>query len=136
MNSSDSPSDVVVNLVGVNILDDQHRGLFKLLAELEALASAGNESAAIVTAVDALYSYAQMHLADEEQLLKDVGYPCLAQHIAEHKLFIDSIMDIDRRLAQGENIHSYLVRTIRDWFVRHINTSDSSYAQFLESTNT
>lgn len=122
---------IAVVPVGITLLDQQHNALFAVLERLENLANTPAQSESVVAAVDSLFDYAQIHLADEEEFLRKAGYPLLASHAASHRLFIDAIMDMMARLERGEDIQPRVVRTIRDWLAKHINSDDAAYAQFL-----
>lgn len=125
---------VVVSTVGIPFIDAQHAQLLAVLDRLQTLAGTSHQFAAIVEALDALFSYAQTHLAQEEALLKRAGYPRYEAHVAMHRQFIDAIMDLMARLEAGEEIFQDLVLAVRSWLVEHINVADMDYAAFLPDT--
>ncbi len=120
-----------VKPVGIVFIDAQHAQLLAVLERLESLAGTRNEFAAMVEGVDALFNYAQTHLADEEHLLREIGYPGLEQHAAQHRWFVQMIMQLMTRLEAGDDILGDLISALRSWFVEHINADDMDYAQHL-----
>ena len=71
---------------GNEVLDEQHKALFRWLAELD---SAANDSRTLfgAYAITRLKTYTRNHFAAEEALMKASGYPALGEHIAEHEAF-------------------------------------------------
>lgn len=120
-----------VRAVGIAEIDAQHAQLLLVLDRLEALAGTPNEFAAIVEGVDALFNYAQTHLAEEEHLLRQIGYPRFEAHAARHRRFVEAIMQLMSRLERGEDILADLISSIRTWLVEHINTDDMDYVPLI-----
>ena len=71
---------------GNEVLDEQHKAIFRWLAELDSAAS-DERTLFGAYAMTRLKNYTRSHFAAEEALMKASGYPGLADHIAEHESF-------------------------------------------------
>ena len=87
----------------------------------------------IASALDLLSNYAQEHFAAEEGLLRACGYPDYAEHRVEHEDYVQKIGDLREKLNGGrQDVARRIVNFMREWWVRHIMSSDRSYARFLQ----
>jgi len=70
--------------VGIASIDAQHQSLFGIAAELYTAMSTGQSKSVMARILARLTSYAQMHFAHEERLLKQFAYPATEEHCREH----------------------------------------------------
>ena len=118
--------------VGNEAIDEDHRGLFALVRELE---SADMTDGLLDDILSRLEAYAAGHFAREEALMSEVGYPGLAEHVTEHRAFVEwleSVRRTYRRAAEspfqvGDLVNAFLER----WLVEHIMEEDMRYRNHI-----
>ncbi len=114
---------------GVALLDEQHQGLFTLVAELE---SAAIEERTLfgVYALTRLKHYVREHFYAEEALMKSADYPHLAEHVAEHAAFRARLGELLLK-SIGEDISLETIGFLKDWLVHHVAQTDMKYVPYL-----
>ncbi len=115
---------------GNEVLDEQHKALFRWLAELESAAS-DERTLFGAYAITRLKTYTRNHFAAEEALMKASGYPALAEHVAEHESFRARLAELHLQ-SIGEDISADTVKFLTDWLTNHIAKSDMAYAPYLK----
>ena len=115
---------------GQALLDEQHRGLFKSLRDLE-LAAAEERTLFAAYTLTRLKHYVIDHFASEEALLKQCAYPRLEEHLAEHEQFRVRLQELQINSIHGD-ISTAMVIFLRDWLVNHIAKSDLDYVAYLD----
>lgn len=120
--------------VGNHEIDDDHKGLFSLVSELE---SADKTRSLMADIIGRLEAYAAEHFSREEDLMKSVGFPGCDDHIKEHESFVEWIKSVKktyRRAAESPFLLSDLVNDyLKKWLVEHIMTEDMKYRDFIRS---
>ncbi|MFC1236555.1 bacteriohemerythrin [Vibrio sp. F74] len=120
--------------VGDEAIDDDHKGLFKLIDEL----STANMSHSYINSIlDRLKHYTEEHFSKEEVYMKQVNFPGLDEHLAQHRAFeewLKTIRSMYARFPQspfivGDSVNSYLQR----WLKEHILEEDMKYRDFIVS---
>lgn len=120
--------------VGVPALDTQHRRLLEIINELAEVTTAGGQSDLFFAALDALARYAENHFADEERILRDTGYPALAEQEQEHDHFITHVLQTTEKLhLKQAKLPGETVDFLKKWFIEHILGKDQEYKPFLAS---
>ncbi|CAO3440488.1 bacteriohemerythrin [Azospirillum endophyticum] len=122
--------------VGVPVLDDEHRRLLALFNGLleSGITPANREE--LSSLLTSLRDYVTVHFAREEAMLELCGYPELDGHLAAHRYFADEV----EKLAcdfEGDNptmLRMDLILLLKDWFVEHIQETDSLYKSYLGET--
>ncbi|MCE9570824.1 MAG: bacteriohemerythrin [Rhodocyclales bacterium] len=115
---------------GNELLDEQHKAIFRWLAELDS-AAAQERTLFGAYAITRLKNYTRSHFAAEEALLKATGYPGLEEHMAEHETFRARLAELHLK-SIGEDISADTVKFLTDWLTNHIARSDMAYAPYLK----
>ncbi len=116
--------------IGIAEIDAQHRALFVLLATLEENVGKRYAFKAARDALNKLTSYANIHFAIEESLMRIHGYPDLLAHMAEHERFRQQLTEFQRNILDAD-IVARLHEFIDAWLVRHIDVVDRQYVPHL-----
>lgn len=74
-------------LLGIDIVDEQHKSIFDQATRLLDAFEEGTEKAESFDALDFLENYAKKHFSTEEFYLKKYGFNKLDAHIAQHRNF-------------------------------------------------
>lgn len=120
-------------MVGVKMIDDEHRYLFDTMNEIaEILKDTSKETHEIIEAarklMETLEEYAQVHFADEEAYMKEIHDPELPRQKREHLGFIRKVKETDINSLEGENaivVLQDLMEFLSRWLYRHILSSDT-----------
>lgn len=115
--------------IGVDIIDTQHKSLFAKTAELAEKLEEGLEKnkQAIIEGIMFLKQYALQHFADEEAYQKSIDYKGFNEHQAQHKSFIQTLLQHERALKASnfaeEDVQA-LMKALSNWLVFHVANSD------------
>jgi hemerythrin len=119
--------------VGVPEVDAQHQELFRR-AERLILALRAGDRREVAPLVRYLTAYAVEHFAAEERFMREVGYPDLEAHRAQHEAFrrdfAEMVADYERKGATplvALTIHNWL----SDWLRRHVGGVDVEIGRFV-----
>ena len=120
-------------LIGIEIIDDEHRMLFQLLNEtMELMEQGGNTRAIGKNLLQRLEEYAQSHFAHEEAYMEQIGDMELPRQRQEHAQFIEKIESYRASELDDEQsakvVHELLPFMAR-WLYRHILGSDIMIGQ-------
>jgi len=122
---------VQLTRTGIQEIDEQHAQLVACLDELRESVGGTGAATAAQKALDTLFDYTRRHFAFEEELLAQLQYPYLADHIAGHQTLIADLAKLGNEVASGKEIGEQLVLTLRVWILNHINSEDMKYARYL-----
>lgn len=125
-------------ILGVSLMDKQHKELVRLTNDLFEACLEGKEEAdknfqeAVRRAVD----YVKTHFHDEEELQRDVNYPNFSVHKIDHERFIAAILEYVKAYQTGQKfVPNQFVRYLRDWLLEHIAISDKEFARYYKKVN-
>ena len=123
--------------VGDVVIDTQHKHWFSLCEQLGDLIDlkADDGCAAINAAYQHLKDFSLEHFADEEAVMREVGYAGYAQHKAEHEAFKAFVLktEVEGMLTSdaAENLHHYIAK----WIKLHVLMHDQKYKTYLPKAN-
>lgn len=123
--------------VGVPELDEDHKGLIRIINQLGEAAGDGTRQAAVRQCLMGLMRYAETHFAREEQVMAACGFPKLEPHRGKHQDFITRIQEATTRFDQdpdkmAQPIAEEMLDYLTKWLTRHIMVEDMSYRPFAE----
>lgn len=116
-------------LIGVEEIDEEHRGLFQLVGEVHDLLENGvidDKYEEMCNLIERLKQYTVLHFRHEEAYMAKIGHPELEKQKREHAQFCDKVNEVDLKTAEGDrhalisDLLSYLVM----WLYEHILGSD------------
>jgi len=117
-------------MLGVDLIDDEHRDLFQYAQDFHDALSAGRNREAVVKLFDRLLDYTNLHFRNEEEVMRRAGYPDLQAHQDEHRKMTREVMELykDKRNIFSENVADFLC----SWLSKHILEVDRKLATFLK----
>ena len=122
--------------VGVKHINLQHRHLLDLINSLNKFAAEGHPPQDLCPQLTAFVSYCQEHFRDEEELMREAGYPedKFLEHKARHEEICFEIFALNERLVKGEelavaDLHSFLGK----WIMEHILKLDKQFAPYVKA---
>ena len=120
--------------LGIELIDNQHKELVRLINQLFQACLVGNEAveAMFKEAMGRMVEYVNYHFKAEQELLTRVNYPNFAKHKKQHDIMIKNILEASKDHSGGKKFvpHNF-VRTLRDWVLGHIAVSDKAYAAYI-----
>lgn len=117
---------------GISDIDEQHQELFRiggdLYQQLE-LHSGKALSEGIMDCLENLAMYAAYHFDTEESLFDQWGYYDCAEHIEEHRSFINHLeqFNLNQLDEDPDAAVRDLLSFISHWIFRHISKTDFKY---------
>lgn len=118
---------------GIAIIDQQHQALFEAVNKLADSFKNGTASAQVKASMDFLVKYTVEHFQTEEKFMKEMGYPKLTSHTAEHAQLVAKAKDLQARLAEGKPVTVEVTSFLADWLKHHINEVDMGYVEFAKA---
>lgn len=115
--------------LGIEEIDDQHRGLVDILNRLHDERDRGAD--VVRTTVADMGRYAEEHFSYEEERMAGQGYPDLASHRSVHQRFREQVAEFARGLELGVVDVDDVLDYLKQWLVSHIMRVDREFARFL-----
>jgi len=119
--------------IGVESVDEQHKGLFALTNELYDVCH--GSSAAIEnfkTVLEKAVNYVVLHFNNEERIMKETNDPNYEAHQEEHGLFVKTVMKEAANLEGGnDDAPEVFVSFLRDWIAKHVTGTDIKIGQHI-----
>lgn len=115
---------------GIAIIDTQHKALFDAVNRLADSFKTGTSKTAVKEAMDFLVKYTVEHFQTEEKVMKDMGYPKLTSHMAEHAQLVSKAQELQGKIAEGKPVTMEVSKFLADWLKHHINEVDMGYVEF------
>ena len=122
--------------IGVPLVDAQHEALFAHAARFEEAVRGHASGARVAELFDFLGAYARDHFAAEERIMRDAGFPGLAEHVREHAEFTRRLKLLEplwEREGESQLLLEMLLALFKTWQVEHITASDQRIGDFLKA---
>jgi hemerythrin len=117
-----------------NIIDEQHKTIFKLTSDLIEAHIKGEGKEILGKMLDFLANYVIEHFGYEEKLMIEYIYPKYEYHKKFHDDFKLTVFelkdDYDTRGASDE-LTKTLSGTVVRWLIRHISREDTKIANYV-----
>jgi len=120
--------------IGVPEIDTQHLGLFEEAARFEAATRAHEPHDRLRALLASIADRAVEHFLAEEKLMREVGYPRLAQHVQEHtyvKRRFRSLVPQWESEGDSTEMIGVLLGFLDLWLNTHIRYSDRFIGDFI-----
>ena len=122
--------------VGVEVIDTQHRELFRRFGALIDCCQEKRGEKEIIELLSFLDDYVVFHFAEEQKLMERYDYPGLEDHRREHESFVRRLKSLQQDLDSEGPTRTLVSRTIRillNWIVKHIKSVDLEFGAFLKT---
>jgi hemerythrin len=120
--------------VGVEIIDNQHKELFRRVEGLMEAMKRARGRMEIGSLVAYLGTYVVEHFQQEEKYMQEFAYPDYAGHKQEHEKLVEeyggmknTLMTVGLNAIEVVKIQRKLV----DWLEHHIGESDKALGKYL-----
>lgn len=117
--------------IGVKIIDQEHRQLFKIINKLFSLKKSGRDGQwTCQEGIKFFKTHAITHFADEEAYMEKIGYGMLEQHRKIHEGFRECMLPtLEKELEQcdySDEAVSHFLGVCSGWLIGHTLTEDMS----------
>lgn len=113
--------------IGIDIIDTQHKELFRMVDELLKAITAEADSSTFKEAIEFLKNYVVKHFSAEEAYQESVSYSGIEEHKKLHRAFTDTVLEYEKRLGESD----YDIRVVKDlaglltaWLIYHVADAD------------
>jgi len=120
--------------VAFDEMNTVHAEEVEQLSHIETLLDTGAPDTALSQALEALFSHTREHFANEERLMREVGFPAYEMHKAEHNRALNEfqLMMMEWRNRNDNRIlRDYICTDTPQWLLQHIATMDTVTANFI-----
>ena len=119
---------------GIQLIDEQHQELFRIVDGLRRQVQAGADRGGIESLLEDLVACSERHFATEETFMGQFGYPDLTQHVAEHASMLTSLHELLARFRESHQAMALMVPTFMEgWLKHHISDGDFGFVSFLKA---
>lgn len=120
--------------VGNAAIDEQHKqwiAIYNRLDQSMLTGSSKDYTAIRAEILQAMQEYASYHFREEEQYMRELGYPDIVAHKRLHTDFEDQLYNYGRMIRNGELVlNTELISMIKNWLLNHIVREDQKYRVF------
>ena len=119
---------------GNHDIDEDHRGIFALINDLNDKVIVGVPESSIKTTLEALINYVNAHFEREETLMAACGYAELDAHKAEHRRLADRVRFYKDCYDRGPEIFNMddFMTFLSGWLSDHILLADMDYVPVIK----
>ncbi|WP_272701336.1 bacteriohemerythrin [Desulfovibrio sp. Fe33] len=118
---------------GIDLIDDQHKELVKLINRLNSAMLQGKGKAMIGETLEELRRYTSFHFNQEETLFEKYGYSETEEHKSVHGKLLGQVSEFIDKFDSGQTGMSRdLFYFLKDWLVNHIQGVDKRYVPHLK----
>lgn len=124
-------------VIGVDIIDEQHKHLFDLTEEAESLLELPDridKYDEIVAIVQELKDYVVYHFKEEEKLLLQMKYNKYFTHRIYHQDFVSAMEKLDIYEIDNNQKEELLRITniVEKWLINHVLDADVKWARYYK----
>ena len=121
-------------LLGIPMIDNQHKKFFVILDNLETL-NQKQEKSEIHSLINELQNYVIYHFQTEEDLMVKSQSPNIDLHVMEHELFRKKVEEFHHSYYNNNaELLNEMISFMRKWLIIHISGTDAEYADSIKST--
>jgi hemerythrin len=131
-------------LVGIELIDEQHRELLSQMNNLylSCQKKEKEDQPLFKTNIHLLLRYITYHFSTEEKVLKHIKYPDLTAHSQQHTILTKRIAEGVERIEREEASALFpeyksleFVTHLRDALINHIAIMDKKYVSYIHFVN-
>ena len=123
-------------VTGNDMIDTQHRQLFKAINDFQDACSSGQGKDRINSTMKFLTEYTAKHFGDEERLQQQSRYPDQPNHMKLHEEFKQLVRDLAKQQQDDKATMTVLTKlsnSLGNWFMNHIMREDKKVAAHVRS---
>ena len=117
-------------IAGIKLIDDQHKELVQITNELYDACMKGGDEVLVCfkKTIQMMVNHAKEVFAHEEELFEQTAYPGTASHKAQHREFIKTILEHEKKFRSGARfVPNSFARYLMEWISSHIAVNDKNF---------
>ena len=122
-------------LVGVDLIDEQHKKLFEKINDLIKASKQNEGKEKIKETIEFLEDYTVKHFNDEQELQQKYNYPHYETHKGIHNDFVQEITDFKNDFTSGNVDTAKMMKfnkRITQWLVNHVKGIDQKLGDHIQ----
>jgi hemerythrin-like metal-binding protein len=117
--------------VGITVFDQEHERLTAMMSQVHTALLKKQDRSLTLNHLELLIKETKVHFEHEEGVMRNVSYPDLEAHAAEHAALIREAMALFQKVQSG-NLSALAIPTfLKAWLIPHMQTVDRKYAACL-----
>jgi hemerythrin len=118
--------------LGVEKIDRQHRHMFEIINQFIERSASSSDSKLVTETLTEMLRYAKEHFTDEEEMMREHGYPELELHKEQHTYFIKTTAELSINALNNQSmVASEIAEFLILWLTTHITKSDMKYKELF-----
>ena len=121
--------------VGIKIVDDQHKGLLKLVNDMfnHVIGDEVAERAYFQKVIQEAVKYVKIHFATEEKIMIATKFPGYMEHKKAHDSFVLAVVANIKDYEAGKKLTlATFTRYLKEWVLTHIAVMDKKYFDYFK----
>lgn len=120
-------------LIGVEVIDAQHRELFRRINTFDEAVRLGKGEDTIHDLLTFMRLYILTHFKDEEELMRQIDYPQYEKHRRTHEDFSYKHLDLMTGMLKNEpNVILSALQFLEQWFMEHVYLEDKNIGLYYK----
>jgi hemerythrin len=111
--------------IGIERIDRQHRTFLGLVNDYQAERQGTTDRKRLLNLLNEVLLYATFHFCSEENVMEELGYPELEQHVQQHIQLVDSLSNKITELQMSRCSPQVVETFLTDWLINHVLDDDS-----------
>ncbi|MBU0622355.1 MAG: hemerythrin family protein [Gammaproteobacteria bacterium] len=116
--------------VGVDEIDEQHKGIIDLFTVINTAIAQREGWADLFFKLEKLREHARFHFAIEESLMRMHSYPKHAEHAEQHRHFLDKLDQL-QMTTLSRQVTMNTIDYLANWYPEHMKTLDRDFVRYL-----
>lgn len=111
-------------------IDSQHKVLFNLAHKAYNMANNHINPKELKQVLGEFFEYMKVHFNDEEQYMRQIGYPKLDEHIELHKYIVQELKTTIKTIHSANDLKEKLKVVSQEWLLQHILQEDMQIEKY------
>jgi hemerythrin-like metal-binding protein len=114
--------------VGITVFDQEHERLTDLMSQIHAALHKKHDRILILGRLEFLIKETKAHFEHEEGVMRNISYPDLEAHVAEHAALLREAAALFQKVQSGNLSATAIPEFLKAWLITHMQTTDRKYA--------
>jgi len=120
--------------VRVPAMDDEHREIFRLCADLQRSIMDGASTTDVLPVVADVVIHTAQHFSHEEREMRAAAYPLYPWHRKQHQTARSRVLSLEKRVRRGDrDAVIELVDFLAAWLHDHVRLADRMLGAYLRN---
>jgi len=116
---------------GVKEIDSEHKHLLEIIENITEVNNGEFTCSMTAGLLDDVLDYARFHFQNEEQLMRQYGYPKVASHKKEHDILITELQRQVGVLKESKGSSAKVLYFLLQWFIQHTLYTDQEIGHYI-----